>query len=122
MTASSGCASGRAAGRCPRISQRGDGVLDFLLLAVFLVFNFFLLRWVIRRLVVEAEWLRDPEERAEILREFGMDKLKDHLPGSGQRNWDNPMFRLLQTIALVAGILGIDYITIRERWPWLLGG
>ena len=122
MTASSGCASGRAVERCTRISQQGDGVVDFLLLAAFLIFNFFLLRWCIRRLVVEAEWLRDPDERAEVLREYGLDKLKERLPGHGPRDWDNPMFKLLQSIALIVGILGADYITIRERWPWLLGG
>jgi len=97
-------------------------LLDFLLLAAFLAFNFFLLRWVTRRLVVEAEWLRDPEERAKVLREYGSDKLRDRLPGGVQWNRDNPMFKLLETIAFVIGILSIDYITIRERWPWLLGG
>jgi hypothetical protein len=122
MIASSACAIGRAGGRYPLISEPGDGVLDFLLLAGFLIFNFFLLRWVIRRLVVEAEWLRDPEERAEVLREYGLEKLKDRLPGGVQWNRDNPMFKLLEAIAFLIGILGADYITIRERWPWLLGG
>lgn len=122
MIASSVCASGRAGGRYPLISEPGDGVLDFLLLAGFLIFNFFLLRWVIRRLVVEAEWLRDPEEREKGLREFGLDRLKEQLPGHGPRDWDNPMFKLLQTIGLIVGILSLDLITIRERWPWLLGG
>jgi len=35
---------------------------QIVLLAVFLVFNFFVLRWLARRLVIASEWLRDPDE------------------------------------------------------------
>jgi hypothetical protein len=104
-------------------SQSGDALLDFLLLSVFLLFNFFVLRWVARRLVVETEWLRDPEEREEVLREFGLDRVREHLFSSHRTgSWRNPMNQLLVLLGLIAGILWADYTTIRQQWPWLLGG
>lgn len=98
-------------------------MLDFLLLSVFVLFNFFVLGWCARRLVADGEWLRDPEQRVEVLREFGLDRLGqvfNPFHGPGVR-W-NPLNRLLGWFGLIGFILWADYHTIRELWPWLLDG
>jgi hypothetical protein len=96
-------------------------LLDLLLLPLFLLFNLFVLRWCARQLVLDAEWLRDPEQRVEVLREFGLDRLGQLLnPFHGNRITWNPLNRLLGWFGLIGFILWADYISVRELWPWLL--
>ena len=100
-------------------------MIDFVLLPVFLIFNFFALRWLSRRLVVRSEWLWDPDRRAEVLKEYGLDELRELLiPFLGGRSysWNNPLVLLLTLLGTIASVLWGDYLVIRERWPWLLGG
>ena len=96
-------------------------MLDLLLLPLFLIFNVFVLAWCARQLVADAQWLRDPEQRVEVLREFGLDRVGQLLNRfHGNRITWNPMNRLLGWFGLIGAILWADYITVRELWPWLL--
>jgi hypothetical protein len=96
-------------------------LLDLLLLPLFLIFNVFVLRWCVRQLVIDAEWLRDPEQRVEVLREFGLDRVGQLLnPYHRNRITWNPLNRLLGWFGLIGAILWADYISVRELWPWLL--
>jgi len=96
-------------------------LLDLLLRSLFLIFNFFVLGWCARRLVADAEWLRDPEQRVEVLREFGLDRVGQLLNPfyGGGMSW-NPLNRLLFWFGLIGAILWADYISVRELWPWLI--
>jgi hypothetical protein len=96
-------------------------LLDFLLLPLFLIFNFFVLGWCARQIVVDAEWLRDPEQRVEVLREFGLDRVGQLLnPFQGNRITWNPLNRLLGWFGLIGFILYADYASVRQLWPWLI--
>jgi len=98
-------------------------LIDLLLLPLFLVFNLFILVWCARRIVEDAEWLRDPEQRVEVLREFGLDRvgqLLNPFQGNSSRIAWNPLNRLLGWFGLIGAILWGDYITIGELWPWLI--
>jgi hypothetical protein len=98
-------------------------LLQLVLLAAFLVFNYFLLRWLVRQLVIESEWLRDPDMRAEVLRRNGPDQLRGFLGfGSNIPFSKNPIALLVSNVAVIYGVLWADYAIIREQWPWLLGG
>jgi hypothetical protein len=97
-------------------------LLQLVLLAAFVVFNFFLLRWLARRLMTESEWLRDPEERAAVLKQHGLHELRHFLIFRHWGSWSsNPIAMLVGHVALTYAILWADYVTIREQWPWLLG-
>jgi hypothetical protein len=112
----------RVVSRTGSINQ-GDSLLDLVLLAAFLVFNFFVLRWLARRLVTESAWLRDPDLRTKVLRRHGLGQLREFLVF---RSWtsfsDNPIALLVGLSGLIYSVLWADYVTIREQWPWLLGG
>lgn len=98
-------------------------MIDLLLLPLFLIFNLFVLGWCARRIVEDAEWLRDPEQRVEVLREFGLDRvgqLLNPFQGNSSRITWNPLNRLLGWFGLIGAILWADYITVRELWPWLI--
>ncbi|HWL39796.1 MAG TPA: hypothetical protein VNO75_06115 [Gemmatimonadaceae bacterium] len=100
------------------------GTVDLLLLAVFLAFNLFALRWCVRQLVLESDWLRDPELRAEALRIESLNQLRSRLLpflSRGHRT-DSPADKFLGALALIVILLWADYFTIRHQWPWLLGG
>jgi hypothetical protein len=45
-----------------------NALLDVLLLGVLVFLNYFALRWCVRQLRADAQWLRNPEEREEVLR------------------------------------------------------
>jgi hypothetical protein len=97
-------------------------LLDFLLLCVFVIVNFLLLRWCARQIVVDGQWLRDSEDREEILREFALDNLA-RLWNPYQRDGltSNPLFRLLSWFLLIGVIFWVDRFAIHQQWPWLLG-
>lgn len=98
-------------------------MLQLVLLLAFVFFNYFVLRWLARQLVTESEWLRDPEQRAEVLRRHGLAELRHFLIVRRLDSWySNPIARLTSNVAVIYGVLWADYITIREQWPWLLGG
>ena len=98
-------------------------MLDILLLLVLVLFNFFALRWCARQLVVDSQWLRDPEEREATLREFALDNLT-RLWNPYQRDGltSNALFRLLSWVLLIAVILWADRFAIHQQWPEFLGG
>jgi hypothetical protein len=101
--------------------MRGETLLDFLLLCVFVLVNFFALRWTARQLVADGQWLRKPEEREEILREFALDNL-GRLWNPYQRDGltSNPLFRVLSWVLLIGVILWADRFAIHQQWPWLI--
>jgi hypothetical protein len=98
-------------------------LLDFVLLCAFVIFNFFVLRWCVRQVIVDGQWLREPGERDEILRQFSLDEIRqlwspfrrDELPS-------NPATRLLGRLALIVVILWADRFTLHAQWPWIFGG
>jgi hypothetical protein len=96
-------------------------LLDLLLLSGFVLFNLFILRWCARQLVQDAEWLRDPEQRVEVLREFGLDRVSELVNPfyEGRVRW-NPLNRLLGWFGLIGFILYADYASIGQLWPWLI--
>ena len=112
----------RIAGHSSSSNQSRDSLLQLLLLALFLVFNFFVLRWLARRLVIESAWLRDPDEREKVLRRHGLNQMKDFLVRRPLWTSDNPIAHVLGLLGFIYGVLWADYVTIREQWPWLLGG
>jgi hypothetical protein len=97
-------------------------LLDLPLLPLFLLFNLFVLVWCARQIVADAEWLRDPEQRVEVLREFGLDRVGQLLNPfrSGDRITWNPLNRLLGWFGLIGAVLWADCVTVRELWPWLI--
>ena len=96
-------------------------MIDFLLLLVLVLVNFFALRWTARQLVADGQWLRDPEERDEVLREFALTKIgqiwnpyqRDNLTSS-------PLYRVLGWLLLIGAIFWVDRFVIHYQWPWLL--
>jgi hypothetical protein len=73
--------------------------------------------------VIESEWLRDPELRADVLRRHGLRELRHFLIFRRLDSLSaNPIALLVGLVGLIYGILWADYVTIREQWPWLLGG
>jgi hypothetical protein len=96
-------------------------VFQLLLLAPFLVLNYFVLRWLGRRLVLESAWLFDPKERDEGLQEYANDMIRDFPSFRLTPWWSTPVGRLFTVLASLGGILTCDYATIGQFWPWLLG-
>jgi hypothetical protein len=50
-------------------------LLDVLLLGVLVVLNYFALRWCVHQLTADGQWLRNHEERDEVLREYALTKV-----------------------------------------------
>ena len=97
-------------------------MLDLLLLLVLVLLNYFALRWCARQLVVDAQWLRDPEEREGILREFALNRLGQLWnPYQRDRLDSNPLYRVLGWLLLIGAIFWADRFAIHQLWPWLLG-
>ena len=98
-------------------------MLDFLLMLVLVLVNFFALRWTARQLVADGQWLRDPEERDEVLREFALTKIGE-IWNPYQRGSLNssPLHRVLGWVLLIGAIFWADRFAIHQLWPWLLGG
>jgi hypothetical protein len=103
------------------LSNQENVLLDFVLLCALVIVNYLLLRWCVRQVVVDAQWLRNPGERDEIVREFALDRIgrlwnpyhRDELVG-------NPLYRLLGWLLLIAVIFWGDSYVIHHQWPWLL--
>jgi hypothetical protein len=97
-------------------------LLDFLLLGVLVVLNYFALRWCARQLMADGQWLRDPEERDEVLREYALNRVGE-LWNPYQRGslTANPLHRVLGWLLLIGFIFWADHLVIQHQWPWLLG-
>jgi hypothetical protein len=96
-------------------------LLDLLLLLVFVLLNYFALRWTARQLIADGQWLREPEERDEILREFALNRL-GQLWNPYQRDSlsSNPLYRVLGWLLLIGVIVWVDRFAIHQQWPWLI--
>jgi hypothetical protein len=98
-------------------------LIDFLLLLVLVLVNFFALRWTARQLVADGQWLRDPEEREEILRDFALTRIGQIWnPYQRDRLDSNPLYRVLGWLLLIGVIFWADRFAIHQLWPSLLGG
>jgi hypothetical protein len=97
-------------------------LLDLLLLLVLVLFNFFALRWCAHQLALDGQWLRDPKEREEILREFALNRLGQLWnPYQGDRLDSNPLYRVIGWLSLIVVIFWVDRFAIHYQWPGLLG-
>ena len=99
-------------------------MFHLLLLAPFVVLNYFVLRWLGRRLILESAWLFDPKERAEGLEEYANDMVRNFPSSSFSFTtpwWSTPMGRLFTVLGSIGTLLIGDYATIGQLWPWLLG-
>lgn len=99
-------------------------MFHLLLLAPFVVLNYVVLRWLGRRLVLESAWLFDPKERAEGLREYANDMVREFPSspfGLATPWWSSPVGRLFKVLGFLGSFLVADYATIGQLWPWLLG-
>ncbi len=85
-------------------------------LAVFVAVNFFVLRWLARKLAIDSAWLRDPNRRKKILLPDEPYQVLGLLP------FNDRAVRLLGRVVLLGLLIWADYLTIRNQWPWLLGG
>jgi hypothetical protein len=97
-------------------------LVDLLLLLVFILLNYFALRWTARQLIADGQWLRDREERDDILREFALNRL-GQLWNPYQRDSlaSNPLNRVLGWLLLIGVIFWVDRFAIHQQWPWLIG-
>lgn len=96
-------------------------MLDFLLLGVLVVLNYFALRWTARQLVADGQWLRDPEERQEVLREFALTKMGQIWnPYQRDRLDSSPLYRVLGWLLLIGVIFWADRFAVHQMWPWLI--
>ena len=98
-------------------------MLDFLLLGVLVVLNYFALRWTVRQLMADGQWLLDPEEREEVLREYALNRVGE-LWNRYQRDslTSNPLHRVFGWLLLIGVIFWADRFVIHHQWPWLLAG
>jgi hypothetical protein len=101
---------------------RENALLDFLLLGVLVVLNYFALRWCVHQLTADGQWLRNPEERDEVLREYALTKV-GQLFNPYQRDslTSNPLYRVLGWLLLIGVVFWVDRFAIHYQWPWLLG-
>jgi hypothetical protein len=98
-------------------------LIDFLLLLVLVLVNFFALQWTARQLVADAQWLRDPQEREEILRDFALTRIGQIWnPYQRDRLDSNPLYRVLGWLLLIGVIFWADRFAVHQLWPSLLGG
>ena len=98
-------------------------MIDFLLLLVLALVNFFALRWTARQLVADGQWLRDPQEREEILRDFALTRIGQIWnPYQRDRLDSNPLYRVLGWLLLIGVIFWADRFAIHQLSPWLLRG
>jgi hypothetical protein len=94
--------------------------VSVILLPLFVLFNVLLLRALVRLALKEGAWLRDPEIRAKVLREYGLDELGRKLLPGIHFFTIGPMHRLMVVLGVIGLVLVADYVTIRSQFPWLL--
>jgi hypothetical protein len=97
-------------------------LFDFLLLCVLVTLDYFALRWCARQLMADGQWLRDPEEGEEVLREYALTRV-GQLRNPYQRDslTSNPLYRVLGWLLLIGVIFWVDHFIIQHQWPWVLG-
>ena len=109
--------------RNPSLYDEEGALLDLLLLCVVVIANFIALRWCARQLVVDSRWLRDPEEREDILREFAVENIRELWnPSQRDKLSANPLFRLFSWLTLIGVIIWADRLAIHQLLPAIIGG
>jgi len=95
--------------------------MRLVLLVLFIAFNVFAIRFIIRWVWSASEELRDRDTRDKAIQEYGRDEglemLTWHFHPS---NTQNPVQRVIIILGLLGSLLVADYHTIQRLWPGLL--